>query len=1327
MAFKPPSEFNFREPNQWQAWKERFQNFRLASKLYKDDDQVQIAALLYSMGPEADKILKSFSLTAEERENFDTVLQKFSEYFVPERNIIHTRAQFHKRNQKQLESIEEYVRSLYDMAEHANFPNRDECIRDRLVLGVLDKELSEKLQLKSDLTLKDAITIARQNELVKKELEEQRKLGQATYNAVDRIHWRRGTSKGKFSPPVYQQKAKQSHSKTTGNCSKCGTSHPPGKCPAWGKDCLNCGKKNHYARMCRSKPHRTTKQKAVHQVDVDLDHVQSELETQNFFVDTVKESVNTVNSAPWCVDLQLQGSTIKFKIDTGADVNILSLDTYNSLKVKPTLKQVNNVRLNSPGGKLNIEGKFCSQLNELETATFYVVNQHVESLLGRDTSSALGLVKRLDNTAFSVVKCNPVKIKLKEGVSPYCVATARRVPIPLQDKVKRELERMKELDVIEEVTEPTEWVSPMVPVIKPNGSIRLCVDLKKLNKAIERERFVIPTFDEMIHKIKGATIFSKLDAQSGFWQIPLDKDSVKLTAFITPYGRYVMKRLPFGISSAPEIFMRIVSDILKDIEGVICYFDDILCFSNTKEEHESLLRIVHERLDEAGLKLNQEKCEYRKQEIKFLGHIINAEGCQPDTSKIESIQNFPEPTDITELRRYLGMINYLGRYLPHLSTVLKPMNELLQKGKAWTWGPSQRIAFNKVKEMMTTPPVLSFFDPERPTVVEADSSSYGIGGCLLQEYEDGLRPVAFCSRSLTSAERHYAQIEKECLASVWACERFNIFLMGLDSFTIFTDHKPLIPLMNSKDLSETPLRCQRMLIRLLRYKYHAVYKPGRLMVTSDALSRCPTTNSDDKDTAVLQKDVSYHVETVTSAWPVSDERLEDLRRETQLDINLRSALNYTLVGWPEYKQDVVLAARNYFDFRHELSVFDGLLVRNDRIVIPYSRRKLILERIHDGHLGISKCRERANQGVWWPGISKDIKDLVSKCRYCTEKRPAQPKEPLLPSALPERPFQKVATDIGTFKKKNYLVVVDYYSRYIDFQELESMSSSTVINKLKNVFSQHGIAETLISDNGPQFSSHEFEEFRKAWNFRHVTTSPLFPQANGEAERAVRSVKEFLRQPDPFLALLTYRATPIAGLGMSPAELAFGRKIRTTLPVIPKVLKPQPADHTMLQLLDAQRKANQKRYFDRSTHPLPELEPGDPILFKREGGKLWDRPGEVVGKCAPRSYIVTTAGGKLRRNRRHIRLRQPDPANPDDQSAEQEIDVPPLTTPSASRSSQTHSTCETTGLNEPTPSAPPPDLSNSSPVSTRQPDDRSSQPYYTTRSGRTVVKPSRYRE
>ena len=311
------------------------------------------------------------------------------------------------------------------------------------------------------------------------------------------------------------------------------------------------------------------------------------------------------------------------------------------------------------------------------------------------------------------------------------------------------------------------------------------------------------------------------------------------------------------------------------------------------------------------------------------------------------------------------------------------------------------------------------------------------------------------------------------------------------------------------------------------------------MTVADMFSRNPMKA---EDSTQLSEDVDLHVNAIASSWPVSDAKLDQIREETKKKINLKTALEYTVTGWPTYKQDVKLAARDFFAISGELSVCNGLLVKGDRIVIPYTMRKEILERIHDGHTGITKCRERANQSVWWPHVSKDIQDRVATCGHCLEKWPSQARESMLPSSLPDRPFQKVGVDLCEFKGLQYLVIVDYYSRYIDLAHLPNITSLTVVNKMKHSFTHHGLPETVMSDNRMQFTSAEFKTFSVDWNFQHVTSSPHYPQSNREAERAVKSAKELLKQDDIFLALLTYCSTSVPDLGASPAELAFGRRL-----------------------------------------------------------------------------------------------------------------------------------------------------------------------------------------
>ena len=301
------------------------------------------------------------------------------------------------------------------------------------------------------------------------------------------------------------------------------------------------------------------------------------------------------------------------------------------------------------------------------------------------------------------------------------------------------------------------------------------------------------------------------------------------------------------------------------------------------------------------------------------------------------------------------MINYLGRFLPNLSTVISPMSELLKLDTAWTWSHRQQQAFEKVKAMVTTTPVLAFYDVNKPTVVSADASSYGLGGVLLQKHGDQLRPVAFASRTMTDAEKRYAQIEKECLASVWACEKFSRYLCGLESFRLLTDHKPLVPLFNRQDLDKVPLRCQRLLMRMMRFKPKAEHVPGKELVVADTLSRNPLVNVTEASDS--EEDVKAYVDAAMMSQPASLGKLEQIKQATLSDPQLSLVLNYTINGWPKYAKDVPEQIRQYYTVRGDLSVVNGKIIYCNRIVVPSALRSEVLDRIHDGHQGVTKSRE----------------------------------------------------------------------------------------------------------------------------------------------------------------------------------------------------------------------------------------------------------------------------------------------------------------------------------------------------------------------------------
>lgn len=586
--------------------------------------------------------------------------------------------------------------------------------------------------------------------------------------------------------------------------------------------------------------------------------------------------------------------------------------------------------------------------------------------------------------------------------------------------------------------------------------------------------------------------------------------------------------------------------------------DDVIVYGASMQEHDTRLKRVMETVEFAVLRLNKDKCKIRQTELHFLGQVVDENSVRADPEKVKAIAELKAPH---ELKRVLGMINYMVKYISHLATLGGPLYELLRTETAWTWDSAQERAFRQLKEALMTSPVLSFYDAEKQTTVSADASSYGLGGVLLQQHGDCWKPIAYCSRTLTSAECHYAQIEKECLAGVWACEHFSKYLSGLGHFKLITDHKPLVPLINCKDLDNVPIRCQRLLLRLMRFNVTAEYAPGKTLVVADTLSRSPQSSTVDSTT---EEDISCYVNAIVESLPASNGKIKEIRDATQQDEKLQRVKRLITIGWPEHARDVHPLVRDFHAFKSELSETDGLLTRGNRIIIPESLRGEIIERIHEGHLGLTKCRERAQTSVWWPGLSSELKQKIEKCKFCCEHRKTQRKEPLSSTPLPDRPWQRLGVDLCEYEGKNYIVLSDYYSRFLELLHLSNTTAEQVVIKLKATFAQFGIPEVVVSDNGPQFTSETFRSFSHEFDFVHITSRPHHPSSNGHAERAVQSAKAILRQKDPVLALLSYRTTPHASTGVSPAELLMGWRLRNTLPTLERNLNPKWPDQRLIR-------------------------------------------------------------------------------------------------------------------------------------------------------------------
>nr|XP_047141089.1 uncharacterized protein K02A2.6-like [Hydra vulgaris] len=536
------------------------------------------------------------------------------------------------------------------------------------------------------------------------------------------------------------------------------------------------------------------------------------------------------------------------------------------------------------------------------------------------------------------------------------------------------------------------------------------------------------------------------------------------------------------------------------------------------------------------------------------------------------------------------MAQQLSRFNPSLAKVAEPLRDLLNSKSAWFWTENHTRAFNEVKNILTNSPILAHYDVKKPIKVRTDGSLLnGLSVIVYQNHNGIYKPTNCASRFLTTTEKNYYPIEMKMLAVTWGCTRMSKYLYGLPNFILETDHKTLIPILNYLSLIDMSPRIQRLRMKLLRFSFTAELVAGKSITDADAMSRAPVSNPTKKD-EIAENDLNVYVNSIIKSMPATESRLEEIKQKTAEEKLLNQLQESIISGWPNSKKYCPANIQPYWDFKDEIVKIDGLLLYQNRIIIPVSMRRKILSKLLEGHLGMEKCKRRARQSVFWPGLNNQIEQLIRKCESAN---------------------------------KNDLIIVAYYSLWTEVFLLPNTGSANVIKACKESFSRNGIPEELVSDNGTQYSSKVFRQFSQQWQFKHITSSPHYAKSNGLAEATIKSVKLLIKKcymsnEDIYKGILLLCNTPIK-YGLSPAELLHELQLRDNL----LRFQSQNKDQSKYSREIVKERVQSKKYYDKNIGAFKPYvyRQGQTVAIQNEVTREWSLRGKIMKCVAPRSYEV----------------------------------------------------------------------------------------------------------
>ena len=726
----------------------------------------------------------------------------------------------------------------------------------------------------------------------------------------------------------------------------------------------------------------------------------------------------------------------------------------------------------------------------------------------------------------------------------------RRIPAHYRSDVERQIHDMLKMGIIEESSSP--WMAPAVFVPKKNGDIRICIDYRELNKRTIKDAYPLPLPDEVQDRLAGSTVFTTLDLQNGYWQVPVHPQDYEKTAFCPGpgMGLYQFRRMPFGLTGAPSSFQRVMDAIFRGLPFVTTYIDDVLIHSSSKQEHLDHLRQALARLKQAGLTLRGKKCHLGMAKVTYLGHVFSGAGMSPDQTKTKVVDDWPTPTDVSGIRKFLGLSSYYRRYIPRFSEIAAPLNDLTQKGVSFSWDEKCQKAFSDLKQNLTHAPILTYpcLDYNAsPFTLQTDASSSGVGAVLEQDN----RVICYASRTLSKSERQYSVIQRECLAVVYAMKQFRHYLLGRP-FHLVTDHAPLQWLSAQK---MEGMLC-RWALAMQEYDFTIKYRKGSQNSNADALSRLEMPSMLNVNAAIS-----------LSLSPAKVEIYGAQKQDTVLKEVRKALLNSTTPPrntlWNTYP------LRRYKQLWSQITLVDDIICRsycpgpsNEVIsvpLIPIALQKDALIRNHDnpsaGHQGGEKTLQRLRQEAYWVNMAQDVEKHCQECLKCQQSKQPKPTRAPMTSIPIGRPWEMIAVDIlelpvSSSNNRYLLVIQDYFTKWAEAIPMKDQTASRITNEIVKVCSLFGIPKILHSDQGRNFESTILRQTLQVFGIKKSRTTAYHPQGDGMVERFNRSLLQLLRsyvekQEDwekylPMM-LFAYRTAVHSSTGVTPFMLMFGRQ------------------------------------------------------------------------------------------------------------------------------------------------------------------------------------------